>query len=148
MIALGAHARHAGSASALLGTVQFSLGSASGVAMGVFGAVSILGGAATLFTIQTHMHTRVALHTSSSQIRTDDSHNFGCFGVKCDEPRRPLGKRGARHSEGYGRRRPAEGSAVLYGSSSLDISSECTPYRHMVIESCDEGDMASLIEEG
>ena len=42
VIALGAHARHAGSASALLGTVQFSLGAASGVAMGVFQAVSIL----------------------------------------------------------------------------------------------------------
>ncbi len=42
VIALGAHARHAGSASALLGTVQFSLGAASGVAMGLFQAVSIL----------------------------------------------------------------------------------------------------------
>ena len=42
MIALGSHARHAGSASALLGTIQFSLGAASGVAMGLFQAVSIL----------------------------------------------------------------------------------------------------------
>ena len=42
VIALGSHARHAGSASALLGTVQFSLGAASGIAMGMFGAVSIL----------------------------------------------------------------------------------------------------------
>ncbi|MBE7211486.1 MAG: multidrug effflux MFS transporter [Gluconacetobacter diazotrophicus] len=42
ILALGAHARHAGSASALLGTIQFSLGALSGMVMGIFSAVSIL----------------------------------------------------------------------------------------------------------
>jgi DHA1 family bicyclomycin/chloramphenicol resistance-like MFS transporter len=42
VMALGAHARHAGSASALLGTLQFSLGAISGVLMGLFQAISIL----------------------------------------------------------------------------------------------------------
>ncbi len=42
ILALGAHARHAGSASALLGTLQFSLGAASGVLMGLFNSVSMV----------------------------------------------------------------------------------------------------------
>jgi DHA1 family bicyclomycin/chloramphenicol resistance-like MFS transporter len=42
VLALTAHARHAGSASALLGTLQFSFGAVSGVLMGVFSAVSMV----------------------------------------------------------------------------------------------------------
>ena len=42
MFALASHARHAGSASALLGTLQFSLGSLSGIAMGILATNSLL----------------------------------------------------------------------------------------------------------
>ena len=42
MFALAAHARHAGSASALLGTLQFGLGSISGTAMGLLSVNSLV----------------------------------------------------------------------------------------------------------
>ncbi len=42
MFALASHARHAGSASALLGTLQFGLGSISGIAMGLFPVTSLV----------------------------------------------------------------------------------------------------------
>ncbi len=42
VLALGGHARHAGSASALLGTMQFSFGAVSGVMMSLFPQVSVL----------------------------------------------------------------------------------------------------------
>ncbi len=48
MFALASHARHAGSASALLGTLQFSLGSVSGIAMGLLAANSLLPMAAVI----------------------------------------------------------------------------------------------------
>jgi len=42
VFALAGHARHAGSASALLGTLQFGLGSISGIAMGVMRPTSLM----------------------------------------------------------------------------------------------------------
>ncbi len=42
VFALASHARHAGSASALLGTLQFGLGSISGIAMGVLRPTSLV----------------------------------------------------------------------------------------------------------
>ncbi len=42
VLALGTHARHAGSASAMLGTLQFSFGAASGLMLGIFSEVSML----------------------------------------------------------------------------------------------------------
>lgn len=42
VLALTAHARHAGSASALLGTLQFSFGALSGVVMGIFSNISMV----------------------------------------------------------------------------------------------------------
>ncbi len=42
VLALGAHARHAGSASAMLGTLQFSFGAASGLLLGIFATVSMV----------------------------------------------------------------------------------------------------------
>ena len=42
VLALTAHARHAGSASALLGTLQFSFGAAAGMVMGLFHSISML----------------------------------------------------------------------------------------------------------
>ena len=42
VLALGAHARHAGSASAMLGTLQFSFGAVSGLLLGVFATASML----------------------------------------------------------------------------------------------------------
>ena len=42
VLALTAHARHAGSASAMLGTLQFSFGAVSGALLGIFSGVSAL----------------------------------------------------------------------------------------------------------
>ena len=42
VLALSAHARHAGIASALLGTLQFSCGAVSGILLGIFSSVSML----------------------------------------------------------------------------------------------------------
>ncbi len=42
VLALGAHARHAGSASAMLGTLQFSFGAVSGMLLGILSGVSLL----------------------------------------------------------------------------------------------------------
>ncbi len=42
VLALTAHARHAGIASALLGTLQFSFGAVAGLLMGIFSAVSMV----------------------------------------------------------------------------------------------------------
>ena len=42
VLALTAHARHAGSASAMLGTIQFSFGAFAGLMMGLFSNVSIV----------------------------------------------------------------------------------------------------------
>ncbi len=42
MFALASHARHAGSASALLGTLQFGLGSISGIGMGLLSVTSLM----------------------------------------------------------------------------------------------------------
>jgi DHA1 family bicyclomycin/chloramphenicol resistance-like MFS transporter len=42
VLALTAHARHAGSASALLGTLQFSFGALAGVVMGIFSNISMV----------------------------------------------------------------------------------------------------------
>ena len=42
VLALTAHARHAGSASAMLGTLQFSFGAVAGLLMGIFSAVSMV----------------------------------------------------------------------------------------------------------
>ena len=42
VFALASHARHAGSASALLGTLQFGLGSISGIAMGLMSVTSLV----------------------------------------------------------------------------------------------------------
>ena len=42
VLALAAHARHAGSASAMIGTMQFSFGAFAGLLMGVFSAVSMV----------------------------------------------------------------------------------------------------------